>query len=147
MIPALVTLGALTMATTAFGDSIEGRWNCTEKMNRNGLKGTISSTIDFKSNGTMSAVFNMDMRKVVVKIDATAKYNASYKVSDNKLIETPTSVSITKFDVAGIDMHDGDLAKDLQADLMRKNGTPPTVSISGSKMELRQPDRLISCSR
>lgn len=137
----------LATATSAFAGPIEGRWNCVEKLNKNGLKGTVNSTIDFSPDGKMNATFNMDMRKVVVKIDAIAKYNATYKVTNNQLIENALGIKITKFDVAGIDMRDGDLAADLAADLMRKDGTPPTVAISGNKMQLQQPGRLISCTR
>ena len=144
----LGALAGLALASSAAAAPVDGKWTCRENMNRNGLKGTIVSSVDFRADGLFLAAMSMDLKKIVVPIKVQAQYQANWTYKDGKLFEIPRSVRIESFTVAGANMMGGDMAKDLEADLMRTDGTPPdVVVVSDTKMELRQPGRVISCAR
>ncbi len=144
----LAALAGIVLATSASASPIDGKWACHENMDRNGLKGTIRSSVDFRPDGLFLAAMAMDLRKLVVPIKVVLLYQANWTYRDGKLFETPKSVRIDSFTVVGADMMGGDMAKELEADLMRTDGVPPdVVVISENNFELRQPGRVVSCTR
>ena len=144
----LAALTGATLATAASaGTPIDGRWNCHENMNRNGLKGTIDSVTDFRPDGTLRMTLVMNAHKLVVPIRVEATYASHWKLVDGHLVENADSATVTLFKVAGIDKTDSDYSTDFKAELMAP-GTPPQVTVvSENKFELTQPGRLTTCTR
>lgn len=134
-------------ATAAPAASIDGRWSCHENMNRSGLKGTISSVVDFRPDGTLHLSLAMDAYKLVVRVYAEANYVSHWHLEGNRLIERADSATVTKFTVAGLDKTDSDYATDFRSELMAPGTPPEVVFLADNRMEMRQPGRVTSCTR
>ncbi|PIE08131.1 MAG: hypothetical protein CSA74_03815 [Rhodobacterales bacterium] len=139
---------ALTLPLAAeAGQSIEGRWNCHENLNRNGLKGTVDSAVDFRADGTLYTALVVQAHKVVVPVRIEATYQAKWRLDGSKLIEQATGAQITAFTIAGVDSSEGENAADFKKELMTPGTPPDVVFVSDNQFELRQPGRVTVCKR
>lgn len=141
-------LAATLVTGTALSASpIDGRWNCHEQMNRNGLKGTIDSVTDLGPDGKMRMALVMNARKVVVPVRAEATYSARWKLEGGKLYEQAEGAQVTSFTIAGVDSLDSEHAADFKAEMLTPGTPPDVVILSDNKIEFRLPDRLTTCTR
>ncbi len=141
-------LASAAFATAAVAATpIDGRWNCTEKMNRNGLKGTITSVADFRPDGTLSTVLVMQAYKLIVPIHVEARYSARWQLVDGRLIEQAESATVTAFTIAGVDSLQSEHAAEFKNELMTPGAAPQVHVVSENQFELRQPSRVTVCTR
>ncbi len=138
------TLAVVLVASSANSQTVVGDWTCLEKVPEGTSKSTVRMTAEGKSYWAVSFDLTEDGTSIVGKMVT----NGTYKVSGQKIWDTPKKIKIESLTVDGINMSKGPLAWLLKKEIKKSSKTPADIiTLTNNKLVVRSEGSDSVCHR